>query len=326
MTTKRTLIGDKFGKRAVQLLHMLAHPRRHMDYVRAIRRAQANGLAPAGALMSVKYLGVYLAEFLTTEARRRAIIFHYDLVARALPPRGDRHVWRDGCTIWSRHSHNVNVRGGNIGGDDVGGDDVGDFAIVLEDARLSPMEGESQLRFTMGGLTLCTLSFSFLPGASVDLPCAETMFIGGVQGGAHCRDEIRLAAKANGEISPSAMLMVAARAIVEAMSVDHVVGVSSEFQAAMGYAAEKISLSYDKLWLESGAVQCPSGLFSIMPGSVAKPLDQISRSHRARTRRKRELKAALKIEMRRNVEQMFGLAGRYVEPVHVAPVALEAAA
>ena len=59
---------------------------------------------------------------------------------------------------------------------------------------------------------------------------------------------------------------IAANAIAEALGIGHIVGVSSQGQAAMGYARQKITLSYNAMWLEASATQTESGFFTVVPG------------------------------------------------------------
>lgn len=287
----------RFGKplkRARQLFEVLIHPARHLEYRKAISEARRRALAGQSALLGLKYLGIYLAEFFTTEVRRQIIMFHFDFLARKMAcPRAAR-LWSDGAVLWSSC-------------DEAGGHH---YSIVLEPSALSPMEGESQLRFLMDGRMLCTMTFSILDGASIRLPCREALFIGGVQGGLGCRQEIRIAAKANGEIVPSAMLLLAAKALGEALEIGHVAGISSDQHAAMGYARQKIVLSYDALWLDAGATRTDEGFFIVVPGSEGWSA-QITGKHRSRTRRKRALKERIKANIRDHAVVLFGLPTRW---------------
>ncbi|WP_320533997.1 DUF535 family protein [Robbsia andropogonis] len=217
----------KLVKRTRQLLHFVSHRAEHAEYLHVIRMARQAGVASDDKLIDLKYLGVYLSEFMNTEARRQILMHHYGFLTRKItdPRLGAR--WTTGATLWERRDEALGHA----------------FNIVVEQSALSPMEGESQLRFTMGDLTLCTLTFSFLRGRDINLPHGEVIFIGGVQGGVDCREQIRMAAKSNGEIVPNAMLLVASKALAQAMGIGYIVGVSSDGQAAMGYAGEKISLN-----------------------------------------------------------------------------------
>ena len=289
-TLDRILISpSKARKRARQIIYFVSHLPEHANYRRVLRAARRSGVVGADLLIDLKYLGVYLAEFMSTETRRGILSFHYAFLTRKFGDAELGRLWTDGVVIWHRCDETVGQ----------------EFSITVEQSALSPMEGESQLRFLMGATMLCTLTFSFLDGASIGLPAAEVLFIGGVQGGANCRREIRIAAKANGEIAPASMLLVATTAIAERFGAGTIAGVSTEDQAAMGHAGDKISLSYDAMWLEAGATRTGNGFFQVVPGSE-KPLHMICSRRRSRTRRKRQLKLQVKNAILQRMDELFG--------------------
>jgi uncharacterized protein VirK/YbjX len=266
----------KVVRRARQIRYLISHLPQHWDHRRVLRDARQSGVASRDMLLDFKYLGSYLAEQLSAERRRAAIAFHYTFLKHSITSFGKRQLWNDGISIWHQYGDSREQ----------------DLVIRLERATLAPMEGEAQLRFLLGNLTLCTLTFCFLDGASIGLPSDAVLLIGGLQGAANRRREIRMAAKANGEIAPAASLILAAKAIAMAFRVQYVVGVSTERHIAWGYAREKISLSYDDMWLKAGGTRVDEGFFVLAPG-MEKPLKDIPISHRPRTRRKRILQGEL---------------------------------
>ncbi len=294
----------KLGRRAYQVLRLMAHARGHLGYWRELRAARRAGIADADRLTAVKYLGAYLSSSLTLRARRDCLRFHYRFLADAMRSSANGAVWRRETQVWSAH-----IAGGPP------------LRVTLGRSTLAPMEGESELCFMMGDRTLCTLTFAFVHGRDLQLPCSEAIFIGGLQGGLDCRQQIRDAAKLNGEISPAAMLLLAAEAIANVLGVDHMVGVSTDEQAAAGYAVPKIALSYDRLWQERGAHHVRTG-FYVKAIAAADDADKaVAGSHPSRTRRRRVLKKML----RRDIEQRMILflgsrSGRVLVPDRVATV------
>ena len=282
----------KASKRVNQLRYLVTHLRDHAAFLKVLRAARRDGVVRPDILTGIKYLGIYLAASMTTEVRRSALAYHYAFLSRTAGRDGSARLWTEGAEIWAWH-------------DAADGDE---FSIRLEPATLSPMEGESQLCFIFGAKPLCTLTFSFIDGAIVGLPSEAVLFIGGIQGGANCRREIRIAARANGEIAPASMLLISARAIAEHLGVRYVVGISGEHHAAVPHAGDKITLGYDAMWLEAGALRTEGGFFVVVPGTE-KPLAEVSRSHRARTRRKRELKLAVRQQIRTEIARLHGAAG-----------------
>jgi uncharacterized protein VirK/YbjX len=287
----RKLIFDsraKALKRVRQIHYVISHLPQHCHHQRVLREARLSCVASRDVLLNFKYLGGYLAEHLSTEARRAAISFHYTFLKNNITSSEERQLWNDGVSVWHQ----------------CGDSRAHDLVIRLERATLAPMEGEAQLRFYLGNLTLCTLTFCLLDGASIGLPSGVVLLIGGVQGAANCRTEIRMAAKANGEISPAACLLLTAKAIATAFRVQYVVGVSTERQLSWGYAREQLSLSYDDMWLNAGGTRVDQGFFLLTPGTQ-KPLRDIPISHRSRTRRKRVLQGELQDAVLLSVRNTF---------------------
>jgi uncharacterized protein VirK/YbjX len=283
----------KAVRRARQIGYLISHLPQHWDHQHVLRDARQSGVASRNMLLDFKYLGSYLAEQLSAERRRAAIAFHYTFLKHRITSFGKRQLWNEGISIWHRYGDSREQ----------------DLVIRLERATLAPMEGEAQLRFSLGNLTLCTLTFCFLEGANIGLPSDVVLLIGGLQGAANRRREIRMAAKANGEISPAASLLLAAKAIAMAFRVQYVVGVSTDQHIAWGYAREKISLSYDDMWLKAGGTRVDEGFFVLAPGTE-KPLKDIPISHRQRTRRKRMLQGELQDAVLLSVQEAF----RAIEP------------
>src|SRR5215469_7014553 len=140
-------------KRVRQILYMISHFPQHCHHQRVLRDARLSGVAGCDVLLNFKYLGGYLAEHLSTEARRAAISFHYAFLKKNITSSEERQLWNDGVSVWHQ----------------CGDGRAHDLVVRLERATLAPMEGEAQLRFSLGNLTLCTLTFCLLDGPSIGL-------------------------------------------------------------------------------------------------------------------------------------------------------------
>lgn len=302
---KRGVRPIKLGRRVYQLLLLLAHAGGHLAYWRELRAARRKGVVGADRLTAVKYLGAYLSSSLTPRARRDCLRFHYRFLAGAMRSSAHGVVWQRETPVWSMHT------------------DAGPtLRVTLGRSTLAPMEGESALCFMMGDRTLCTLTFAFVHGRDLQLPCAEAIFIGGLQGGVDCRQQIRDAAKLNGEVSPAAMLLLAAEALANVLGVDHMVGVSTDEQASAGHAVPKIALSYDRLWQELGAHHARTGFYVKAIAAAADDADRaVAGSHPSRTRRRRAFKKAIRRDIEQRMILLLGRrAGRTLRPERVAAV------
>ena len=265
----------KLFKRFRQLAYLGSHPIEHRECDRAVR---ASGFA--SPLVRFKYLGSYLALSMRTADRRRALASHYRQLHRRVST-AFRKQLGDGILLWEREIGNGEPP----------------LRIILEPAILAPMEGELQLRFAFRS-DLFVLTFMLADGQPFNSDAASLLFIGGAQGGYYRREETREAAKLNGEIAPSAMLMVAVQELAKALEVEALIAVSGKNHVSNSYAASQILLDFDRLWSEVGGIADPD-YYRLPQENMAKSLAEVAKTHRSRARRKREAKALI----RRSIEE-----------------------
>ena len=279
-------IRGKLRKRGRQLGFLSLNLVGHWRSKEAIQRSR--GVAADDSWTPFKYLGDYLSLSMSTTARRQALTGHY-LWLGSLACASARYVsWRDSIVLWElgqREPH-------------------GSLRIFLEPARLAPMEGELQLRFSSGRRNLFTLTFLFAPGDLFGCPADTVLFIGGAQGGVDCRIEMRQAAKDNGEISPAAMLLLTVRALAKVLDIGQIFAVAEEDQISKGYASDKVKFDYHSFWSKVAGVRHGT-FYKLFNESVEKPLNEIPITHRARTRRKRERKARIRETIEARLQLLF---------------------
>ena len=263
-------------KRLRQLTYLCCHPIEHHRCASVVRKSRIAHCART----PFKYLGDHLALSLRPTQRRRALATHYELLPNVLRSIAKQGL-RDGLSIWCK--------------------DVGDgppLSITLEPSRLAPMEGELQLRFSYRS-DLCVLTFLLASGDVFGAGSAPILFIGGMQGGIGCREELREACRLNGEISAATLLLLAVQAIGCAMGVGQIIGIGEENHISMSYARSKINFDYARIWTQAGGVR-RGDHYRIPFVTPNRPLTETCRSHRSRTRRKRAAKDILRqsIEIR----------------------------
>lgn len=282
MSLMNRLRGASFGRRLRQLGQIARHPWRHWRTLRLLMSARREGVAASDDLSTGwKYLGDYLAAGFGTAERAALIMSHYAYLLERLPRNELRRDWAGSMILWERRAGDVR------------------YAIALGQAMVCPMEGEAQLCFYRDAARLFTLTFSLIDGPLLGLSGERAMFIGGMQGGYACQQENRAAARDNGEVAPATMLVLAARAVAEALGVAHIAAVSSRRQASASYASEKIRFRYDDWWEQLGSRRIADGLFLLdPPGAGQRSLSHLSAAHRKRALRKTRLKAELAAEMR----------------------------
>ena len=271
------------------MCRVVANPRKHLRYLRILRQARAMGLADTDRLTELKYAGDYLSSSLTMHTRRRCLRFHYQVLIRAMRHYSNSAIWQGETEIWAKRTE-----GGDL------------LRLTLSRSILAPMEGESELCFTMNGQMLSTLTFSLVHGRHLTLPCAEAIFIGGLQGGYDCRQPIRDAAKLNGEVSPAAMLLLAVEALANVLGIDHMVGTSTDEQASASYALREIMLNYDGLWQGLGARSVRNGFYVKAVATLDHADRAVAGSHPSRTRRRRVLKRAIREAIEQRMILLLG--------------------
>ena len=261
----------------------------HRQYMKTLRMADRLGIVDLRATTSkdvrFKHLGRYLTRSISTADRLATLTHHYSLLCQFVAAH-DGIDFKDAFAIWS----------------DVQGD--GRYSILLGPSTLSPMEGEHSLRFCAGHTTLFTLTFSFSRGELMRLPDDDIIVVGGAQGRSGSRDMMRDAARDLHEISPPHALVVALKALCDYMDISAIVGVGLSRQAIL-YAPDRIFFDYDRLWRDFGGCSVEDGYFVLRPDAADAPLTEVARSHRARTKRKRAVKKALRAEITANLCRLF---------------------
>ena len=277
----RTRLLTKPLKRLRQVTYLCCHPIEHFRCAAAIRSSR---MADSAAT-SLKYLGDHLALSLGPQQRRRALASHYAILPTVLGSSAQRAL-PQGLSIWRK---------------DVGFGTA--LSISLERSTMAPMEGELQLRFSYKS-NLCVLTFLLASGDVFNVGHSSVLFVGGVQGCMSGREEVREAARLNSEIAPSAMLLLAVQAVGRAFEVGEIIGIGENDHVSLGYARSKVMFDYRRTWIQAGGVRC--GLHYRIPFETAhKPLIETTRSHRSRTRRKREAKHLLRRSIELRVRQLI---------------------
>lgn len=271
-------------RRLLQLGSLVRHPGDQIRLRRAL--AAARGAGASAPNTSYKYVGQYLAAALTTRTRLAAIVHHYEHVARLAAISGGG-VWRRPFALWE-HEDAQGRR----------------HVVTLQPAELAPMEGECELVFSLEGKRLYTLTFVFVSAAIIGAVDQPLLFVGGLQGAYFAREELRYAAKANGEIAAPTLLLLAAAALAEALGISRLAGPSTRTQASAAYVVDgrSSSLDYDELWLGLGgeATACDFFVVDLSRGEAEDA--EITGGHRSRTRRRRRLRAALRARMLETIQ------------------------
>ena len=125
------------------------------------------------------------------------------------------------------------------------------------------------------------------------------LLVGGSQGFPGTSALTRQASKTIGEISPAATLVLALQALAKHLDADAILGITADEQTPCA----RTRSSRNRGTTHSGDEQRGA------PGSVL-PAPHLSNGHRARARRKRELKERILAQLRENAERLFSVVNR----------------
>ena len=193
--------------------------------------------------------------------------------------------------------------------------EAGEQTVTLSLPVRTMPEGDLPLEHAVDGMPLYRFSFAIVPAGV--LGRRERMVIGGSQGVHGTGLLMRAAAKANGEISPAATLMIALRALCRALGIDDIHGVKADNQPVVHARADDNLGAYDALWVQHGGASLDG--FYLMDAQPSDAGQNLESGHKSRTRRKRRLKQAILGEI---LSGLAPLVGGDILPLEV-PMAAE---
>jgi uncharacterized protein VirK/YbjX len=273
-------------KRARQVMDLTFHVPGLMLLGARIHRAGFGSAACSQPVLVFKYLGHYLANSFGTAARLRIMSHHYRMLADRLPDLDRLGFPANEIVLWSHREERDT------------------FTVSLCMPARHYLEGDLSLVFSVNGVRLHKLSFTCVPGTEVGLEAETVLFVGGSQGFPGTSALIRQASKTIGEICPATMLILALQALARRLGADAILGVSADEQTSLRAQPDLAKSRYDSFWEMTGGER--QGRFYRLPGGVAwKATSHLSNGHRARARRKRELKERILAQIRENAERLL---------------------
>jgi len=285
-TSLRSKFRTTPGKRARQILALIRHVPGLIGLADQIRRAGFGAAARSHPVLVFKYLGQHLANSFGTATRLRILSHHYGTLAERLPDLRKLGFPHNEIVLWSHRA------------------DATTFTIGLCMPASHYLEGDLSLVFSVNSIRLHKLSFTCVPGEEAGLKARTALLIGGSQGFPGTSELIRHASKANGEICPAAMLILGLQALANRLGADAILGVGADEQTSLRAHPGEAKSRYDAFWEMSGAER--DGRFYRLPTGVAwKDTAHLTSAHRARARRKRELKERILAQIRVNTERIL---------------------
>jgi uncharacterized protein VirK/YbjX len=167
-------------------------------------------------------------------------------------------------------------------------------------------EGNLTLILNINSIPIYHLSFTIVPGQIFNMPDDQVLYITRVQGGGNRFDSIKCATKTLHEISPPTMLLIATRAIATALNIASIAGITVKDQVQLGHmsATDHYFSNYDKFWISMGGEKINDRVFFLQTTPEEKSLSRINKSHRRRTRIKRQIQIDIMGQLCRTFEQL----------------------
>lgn len=268
------LNGAKLAKTAVWLRELFGHLSRHRAVREAVGRPVFTSIRARQPQLARKYLNrLHLAIGLTSDERAAVMIHHYTVLATRLNPATLEAILDSGVCLWSRAS------------------DAGHHRVDLVFSHPTDNEGELTLNYTLDGVILSVCSFSFAPGSLVGVDDATIIAMTRIQGIRADLDRLRAAMWAIRGVSPAMVFVAVLTGVAERLGISTIAGVAAAAQPARDTANEgALNSVYDAFFESIGGVRETPIFYRIALPRPEKPLAEVKRNNRARTRAQREIR------------------------------------
>jgi hypothetical protein len=161
---------------------------------------------------------------------------------------------------------------------------------------LSPeeTEGELSLILQVDGVTVFFLSFTIVPGWVVHSGAGEVLLITRLQGLRERSRQVAAATRAFHQVGPEALLLAVLQGFAEAFGVYELACVSAAHHTALREdSLADLKVAYDDFFAARGAVKNEADFFVCPIPLPQKPLSEIKKGHKLRTRTKRAFKCQI---------------------------------
>ena len=240
---------------------------KHISVLRVLSHPQSAQVARKYPLLTFRYLGNYVARGLSPAMRRSIFLTHFQFLQQRFDRGFLAAMDSSPITIWRK----------------IMGQRTFDIALGLNDT----IEGNLLLLFRMDGIVVYRIMFVFAPGHDFHLPDKTIILLSAVQGVPDF-NRVKLATRTCCDIQPAQMLMSALSALAEVAQISTILGLHESRQLFR----ESVRFAYGRFFEIYGEEIPGQGIFLIPVPYVEKPISTIEISHRKRTLRKRQFKAA----------------------------------
>ena len=242
--------------------------------------------------IELKYTRNYLVRDLDCVSRAEMLCYHYKFLNNNMSDDFLDAILNDRVVLWKSKQS------------------IYKFEIILNFPRFD-REGDLSLEFAFNGMTLYNMSFTIVPGNYIGISHKSVLLITRSQGSRDRFRFIKFATKSLNDISPLSILLTAAQSIATALGLK-TAAVSAKFQIVAGWENDghDYIARYDETWISMGGEKTNDMVFELPAKPGGKPLSLTSRSHRSRTKKKRQYK----IELYNHVLDTFGQQRLHQDP------------
>jgi uncharacterized protein VirK/YbjX len=218
----------------------------------------------------------FLARGLTTAERANCFLHHYRRIHAALPEWMLRQTLDDLISLFEIYA------------------DGRRFNITMGMSRDFDKEGEFSLNLHVNGEIVFLLSFTIVPGAVVRSQAVEAILISRLQGMKGSYREIHSATKTLHDVAPDALLFSALQGLAIAFKIHEIAGVGAALQSSCTKdLTAAFNQAYDQFFSALGIAPNAAGFYITPVPAEPKPLEQVKKGHKLRTKEKRAFKLSV---------------------------------
>lgn len=219
----------------------------------------------------------YLSTNLSTGHRARILINHHKFLSSHLQEISIHTIYRNNLEIFSSDTATSSLH------------------ISLGSPTETNKEGDLSLHLFFKNTPIYQLSFSFSPGAIFGLREHNVCFLTRMQTAKGSYELAKELSASLGEVSPQWVLFSALSGIAEAFGIKTIVGISSVHQSSYKAShAEQLKTTYDNFFESLGVAKNPEQLYIISLPLQLKPIELVTRRHRSRTLKKRQIRNSIR--------------------------------
>jgi uncharacterized protein VirK/YbjX len=224
----------------------------------------------------------HLSKHLTLRQRIESAITHHEYESNSYRASYEHKIYRaDGIRLWDRKIGNHY------------------FCVTLTGSESNRNEGELNVVLSCDGKNLWRISFSYVCGQIFLL--TPDVFLLVTRNQAETSDK-RTFYKCFGQNQPQMFCLSAVCGVALANGWPHILAISHENQIAYDESRDPgFNNSYTSLWKQFGARKLDDHVYEMAAPLKVRPLSAISRSHRARARKRREIWADITGSARANL-------------------------